>query len=172
MPAICCEKSKSCFIALPILPRSRGQSSGRGAMLAYTDTSAFASCLGHAGPPALLRQDVGIEAVAPEWRRHHHQLAHTSGCRTAVWSATPAAQRIAHDVGAVEFQNTDQRGNIVAISSTLNGRSMSAVRPWPCRSTAMTCRPWASAARSARTSRSRRGRQCSRTSGRPVPAIS
>src|SRR5439155_1499360 len=36
MPAISFEKSKSCFIASPILPRSRGQSPGRGAMLAYS----------------------------------------------------------------------------------------------------------------------------------------
>ena len=35
IPAICWEKSKSTFIASPILPRSRAQSSGLGAMLAY-----------------------------------------------------------------------------------------------------------------------------------------
>jgi hypothetical protein len=56
-----------------------------------------------------------------------------------------ATERIADDVGLVEPQMGDERGDVSAISWTSIGRSMSAVQPWPWRSGAMTRWPAASA---------------------------
>ena len=59
-----------------------------------------------------------------------------------------------------------------AIASRLSGRSISAVRPWACKSTAITCRAFESAGRISANMSVAPTPPCSRISGCPVPWIS
>ena len=51
------------------------------------------------------------------------------------------AERVAEHVGALETETLDQRGNVARQQLGRSGRSISPVRPWPCRSTVITRRP-------------------------------
>ena len=114
-PGISFEKSKSTFIASPIFSgRSRPVLDARRKCAVELIHRRSLHHLRHVGADVtLLREDVGIEPISAERRRHDDESINDLGVANGRQKCNAAAERVAHDVHAAQTEVLDERRDVV-----------------------------------------------------------